>query len=146
MSGVFALTCALNAESLWTRIVNAATGRALKIMTATIPAGKVGTPYSVGFTASGGKTPYTWSLPGGSAWLTMSGATASGIPARCTAPGATVTVQVRDRAGKTVLREFALIVRSDVPLEIVSATLPDGRVGVPYTYQFQTVGGCQSVY
>ena len=68
------------------------------ILSSTLPQASVSAAYSATLTASGGKTPYTWSLAQGSlpSGLSLNGATGviSGTP---TASGmSSFTVQVRD--------------------------------------------------
>ena len=82
---------------------------ALVITTASAPNGTVGTAYSAGFAASGGTAPYTFSASGLPAGLSMSAAgTISGTP---TAPGAaTIVVSVRDAAGVSASKSFAVTI------------------------------------
>ena len=78
-------------------------GSALSITTSSLPSGTVGVSYSATLTASGGRTPYTWSvvqnqLPVGLALDAKSG-NISGVP---TEPADfTFTVEVTDRHGAT---------------------------------------------
>ncbi len=86
----------------------------LSISTTTLADGKVGTFYTALLQATGGTTPYTWSilsgvLPGGIS-LNSSTGVLSGTP---TAPGTfNFVVQVADSAGSTGLANFALVVAS----------------------------------
>lgn len=80
----------------------------LAITTTSLPGGSLNTPYSAALAATGGTTPYTWSLASGSlpVGLTLNGSTGviSGTP---TAAGtATFTVQVVDSTGSLARRKF----------------------------------------
>jgi hypothetical protein len=74
----------------------------LTITTASLPGGSVGKAYSATVTASGGATPYTWSISGNPAWLSIDPNTGvlSGTP---TATGVfPFTVTVRDSESPAV--------------------------------------------
>ena len=87
-----------------------------------LPQGTVGVAYSQTLSASGGTSPYTWSvtsgaLPGGLA-LSSSG-TISGAPTAAGTFG--FTVQVRDSASTTAIKAFALTVATRGPAPVFSA-------------------------
>jgi len=73
----------------------------LTISTTSLPSGTVGTTYSTTLAATGGTTPYTWTIPSGSVpGLTLSSAgVLSGAPT--TAGTTTITVQVTDSTNPT---------------------------------------------
>ena len=81
----------------------------LVITSTTLPAGTVGTPYSVTLAATGGVLPYTWSrvsgkLPNG---LTLSPAgVITGTPSKRGLY--TFTVRVRDSLGTQVTKAFSI--------------------------------------
>jgi Putative Ig domain len=101
--------------------------------------GKVGVPYSGQLTASGGASPYTFSgggLPDGLS-LSASGGI-SGTPG--TAGEFSLTATVTDSKGATANATFGItIARAD--LSIVTASLPDGVVGVAYSANLTAAGG-----
>ncbi|MGB2635563.1 MAG: putative Ig domain-containing protein [Candidatus Acidiferrum sp.] len=116
------------------------------ISTGSVPSGQVGTAYSTTLAASGGTTPYTWSvstgaLPGG---LTLSsGGTISGTP---TASGSfTFTAKVTDSTtptAQTATKSFTLTVAAAVsPVTITTSTLTAGQVGVAYSTTLAASGG-----
>jgi hypothetical protein len=74
---------------------------ALKITTSSLPGGTVGGAYSATLAATGGTASYAWSAAGLPAGLTLEAASGkvSGTPT--TAATSTVTVTVKDAAGKT---------------------------------------------
>ncbi|GFO56943.1 hypothetical protein GMSM_39500 [Geomonas sp. Red276] len=75
---------------------NTTTASSLAVSTSTLPAGTVGTAYSQTLTATGGTSPYSWSIPTGTlpAGLNLSSGVISGTPT--TAGTSTFTVQVTD--------------------------------------------------
>ncbi|MHC4713671.1 MAG: putative Ig domain-containing protein, partial [Planctomycetota bacterium] len=116
----------------------------LVITTSTLPDGEVNVPYSHTLAATGGLTPYTWSVVTGSlpAGLSLNSSTGeiSGTP---TAPEtANFTVEVVDSANPADSDQQSLsITINPPPLEITTTTLPDGQVGVAYSQNLQATGG-----
>ncbi len=83
------------------------------ITTTSLPAGTVGTAYSTTMAASGGTTPYTWSVASGlPAGLTINSTTGiiSGTPT--TAQTAGFTVQAIDSASHTCTRALSIVINS----------------------------------
>ena len=85
---------------------------ALAIVTQSLPNGTVGEPYSATLQASGGVSPYTWSLdvgqlPSGLSLSTSTGAI-TGNPDTEGAP--TFTISVTDDASDSVSRQFSITV------------------------------------
>jgi hypothetical protein len=88
----------------------------LVLTTTSLPAGTVGVPYSQALTATGGQSPYTWSLSSGAlpAGLTLNASTGtiSGSP---TAPGtADFTAEVTDGNGTTATSALSIGIASPV--------------------------------
>ena len=98
---------------------------ALTITTASALNGTLGTAYSASFAAAGGVPPYTFSATGLPAGLSMSAAGAiTGTP---TAAGAaTIAVTVKDAAGSTASKSFAVTI-------VLPATPPLNYTGVSPT-------------
>ena len=124
----------------------AAAVTSVTISTSSVPSGQVGTAYSTTLAASGGTTPYSWSissgaLPGG---LTLSSAgTISGTP---TASGSfTFTAKVTDSTtptAQTATNSFTLTVAAAVsPVTITTSTIPAGQVGAAYSTLLAASGG-----
>ena len=113
------------------------------ITTTSLPNGTVGQPYSETLTATGGTTPYTWSLDSGSlpGGLTLNASTGviSGTP---TSPGAfAFTAEVTDSATAGDSQELSVTVAPPPSPTITTTTLPGGTVGVPYNATLQATGG-----
>ncbi len=115
----------------------------LSITTATLPPATVGVPYvPPPLNATGGKTPYTWTIVGAKpAWLTLSSSgTISGTPT--TAGTATLTVEVSDAAAapvhqaKNTSLSITIAAAPAPPLSITSnSPLPGGTTNSPYSPQ-----------
>jgi hypothetical protein len=123
--------------------VNPATPPPLSVTTTSLPNGTVGVAYSQTLAASGGTTPYSWSLTTGSlpAGLTLNASTGaiSGTP---TAAGnSSFTVQVRDSAQATAPRQLSIFVNSASPLAITTTSLPSGAMGTAYSQTLAATGG-----
>lgn len=86
----------------------------VSITTMSLPNGTVQTAYSATLQATGGTTPYTWSVASGSlpAGLNLAGATGtiSGTPT--TAGTSTFTIQVTDSASNTASAGFTITINS----------------------------------
>jgi hypothetical protein len=114
----------------------------LSLLTTSLPSGTTGSGYSASLSASGGVTPYTWTiaagaLPAGLSLSSSSGAI-SGTPSA--AGSFTFTAEVADSAGQT--RSAALSITISVPpLAITSTSLPSGTVGNSYSANLTASGG-----
>jgi hypothetical protein len=112
--------------------------------TGPLPDAIVGQPYNFTFQSSGGLTPITWSVTGGTlpTGLTLStSGTISGTP---TAGGSfSFTIAAGDGSSPAQTITINVSVRSATPLVISTAggALPDAVNGVPYSFTFQDAGG-----
>jgi hypothetical protein len=112
-------------------------------------AGTVGQAFAQDFFLSGGAAPYTWSvaagqLPPGLTLRTTAGPRdasneLAGTPT--TAGTFTFTMRLTDYAGQQATQQFTLTV--DPPLQISTAPLPAGTVGVPYSRDLIAQGGAR---
>jgi sugar lactone lactonase YvrE len=113
----------------------------LKIVTTSpLSPGTPGVAYSQTLTASGGVSPYSWSVTSGTlpAGLALASGAISGTPA--TAGAYSFTVQVKDSAGTTATGTFALTI--SVPLSIAtSSPLLSGWAGGSYSQPLVAAGG-----
>jgi hypothetical protein len=118
----------------------------LSLTTASLPNGTTGVAYSATLAATGGTTPYTWSilsglLPAGIGLGTTTGII-SGTPS--TAASYTVTVQVTDAAGQHTSALFTVVVvlcTSCLPPSVTTTSLPNGLVGNAYTATLAATSG-----
>ncbi|RMD79932.1 MAG: hypothetical protein D6809_02435, partial [Gammaproteobacteria bacterium] len=114
---------------------------ALAVDTSVLPEATVGLAYGFSLQASGGITPYAWSIAAGSLppGLSLDPATGaiSGTPT--TAGSYSFTVQVTDAVGSTATRSLSLVVNA--PPAILTTSLPDATAGVSYVETLAVSGG-----
>ena len=124
-------------------------GTPLSIITGSLAAAFVGTPYSAVLTAVGGNPPYIWALDSGTlpSGLTLnSSGIIAGTPGPNTAGSYVFTARVNDAPSasatfsNSATRIFTLQVNPGT-LTIVTAAIPNGTVGVPYTFTLAASGG-----
>lgn len=121
----------------------------LAISVPAIPAGVVGTSYSVSLSATGGTPTYTWSvtsgsLPAGMALAANTG-TISGVPTASGTYAFTVTVTDSSNPVQTQLAALSITVApapvSATQLTISTNALASGTDGVAYSQTLQAAGG-----
>src|ERR1017187_1076751 len=85
-------------------------GSSLAITTTTLPAGSIGGAYSQTLAATGGTSPYTWSLYSGALPAGLSLAASTGVisGAPTTAGTASFVVEVRDNVGNTATSQLSI--------------------------------------
>jgi large repetitive protein len=106
--------------------------------------GTAGTTYAQVFSATGGVSPYRWSiLSGDTGGLTLdtSSGTLQGTPQ--TVGTFTFTIQVSDSAGGSASQTFSVVVAAPSLTITTAATLTSGTVDVSYSQKFAVVGGTQ---
>ena len=118
----------------------------LSITTATtLPGGVVGAAYTQTFAATGGSSPYQWSVSTGTLpiGLTLNASTGSlaGTP---TAAGTfTFTIRVADAAARSATATFTIVVTA--ALSITTTSLPGATVGIAYNQALALAGGAAPV-
>jgi len=145
-----AFTVSLTATSVGKSTVTQAVTLSVPINPAiTTPAGALpgatfGAAYTASLTATGGITPYTWSISQGSlpTGLTLSSTTGaiSGTPASAGTASFTVTLTDHGSPALTASSAFTLTTLYP-PLSITTTTLPNGTGGTPYTATLAATGG-----
>ncbi len=119
-------------------ILPSGSGSQLTITTSSLPAGQIGIAYSATLTATGGNTPYTWSLTGGTlpAGLTLNTSTGAitGTPTAAVTASA-LTFAVTDSGSpaqtKSISLSITISAASPATLTITTSSLPQGRLGSP---------------
>jgi len=115
----------------------------LTITAGQLPRGSVGTTYSQSIGASGGQTPYTWSIQSGTLpeglTLNQTGII-SGTPER---PGtASFALKLTDAVGASVTATLSVTINpGTLVLSIETTSLPDGVVGEAYSQTLKGSGG-----
>jgi hypothetical protein len=111
----------------------------VQFSTSSLSAGQVGVAYSTMIQATGGTTPYHWSISSGAlpAGLTLSAAagTISGKPTK--SGSSTFTAKVTDSTSpgsQTATKSLTITVASAAaPVQITTTSVRSGQVGVPYS-------------
>ncbi len=115
----------------------------VSITTGTLATGTTGTSYSQRLSATGGKTPYTWSISAGSlpSGLLLNNSTGviSGTPTSAGIP--TFTVQAKDANNATSTKPMSIAIYA--PLTISTVSLLTGTTGIAYSQTFAATGGLQ---
>ena len=141
-------TSTYNSANYWVDVAFSASasggggGTALKVTSSQLSGGTAGTAYSATLSASGGTSPYSWSLSSGTlpTGLSLSSSgTLSGTP---TVAGAfPFTVAVKDAASGSASASLSINVVSVPPLQVTSSQLPGGTVGSAYIATLNASGG-----
>jgi len=128
--------------------ISTSTPPAFSITTTSLPNGQVGTTYNTTLAATGGTTPYTWSLTSGTlpAGLALAPATGtiSGTPtAAVSAVSLTFMVTDSSSSAQSQSATLTLTVTATPPptLSITTTSLPNGQVGTAYTTTLTAIGG-----
>ena len=116
----------------------------LSVTTTSLPGGQVGTAYSQAVAATGGVTPYSWSVTSGSLppGLTLDTST-GGISGKPTAYGTfdfTMTVTDSETPAMTASQPLSIVVKP-APLVITTTSLPAATGGQSYTAPLAATGG-----
>ncbi len=118
----------------------------LNVTTQTLAAGTLGTGYSQTLAATGGITPYAWSITTGAlpAGLSLNTSTGiiSGTPTGNVAGPASFTATVTDSEipAKTASANLSITINA-APLSVTTTSLVAGVIGTPYRQNLQAVGG-----
>jgi hypothetical protein len=111
------------------------------ITTASLPNGIAGLTYSQTLAASGGTSPYTWSIASGTLPSGLSLSTNGAISGKPTAAGAsTFTVQVKDATGVTASKAFTITIAAGLTISTTSP-LPTGEATIAYSQNLAATGG-----
>jgi len=116
----------------------------LRIESKSLPDAVVGTSYSAHLKATGGSSPYTWSVSNGSLppglILDSGSGIISGTPTN--AGIYTFTATVTDKRDKSASKSFTITVTTgSTPLAIITSSLPMATEGVSYSATIEATGG-----
>ena len=152
-TGTSVFTTTVSDSSSPTQMTSAAmtvvvSGTSLSITSSALASATVGSAYSQTLQASGGTTPYTWSVTSGQlpAGLSLSASTGtiSGTPTS-NAVSSSFVVTVTDSSSPvqttTASTSIAVASNSIAPLAITSSSLPSGTSGTSYSTSLQATGG-----
>jgi uncharacterized protein (TIGR03437 family) len=114
----------------------------LAITTNSLGAATVGVAYSQILSATGGTAPYTFTISGGAlpnGLTLLANGTLSGTPSLN--GSFSFTVRVTDSLGAVATATYNLSVGATSVLTIVTSTMPDAQLNVPYSVALNVVGG-----
>lgn len=116
---------------------------ALSIATTSLSGGTAGTVYSASVTASGGTTPYSWTITGLPSGInSTSGTPSASISGTTDDVGSfTVTATVTDAASNSVTATLTLTIAQAAALTITTTTLKSGTINVAYSQTLAATGG-----
>ena len=121
----------------------------LVITTATLPSGVENQAYLQTLQASGGNTPYLWSIASGTLpnglSLDPSSGELAGIPNIGSAGTTTVVIRVEDDSGTTAEHSYDMLIEAlpAPPLAITTTTLPTAVENTAYSHTLQASGGVE---
>ena len=125
-------------------IVNA-TVTQLTLLTTSLPNGTQNTGYSAMLAATGGVTPYTWSITSGNLPRGLSLNTITGAIIGTPSGGGTAVfdVQVTDSElpAQAVVGQLSITINPAVPFSITTTSLPAGLTGTAYSAPLTAIGG-----
>lgn len=111
------------------------------IVTTSLPSGVTSTPYSQTVTATGGTTPYTWTVSAGALpnGLTLNASTGeiSGTPTAANTYN--FTIQVEDDEAEVDTQALSIVI--SLHPTITTTTLPAGEENTAYSQQLSATGG-----
>ncbi len=117
----------------------------LRVVTTSLPAGTQNTAYSAMLAATGGLTPYTWSITSGSLPRGLSLNSSTGAITSTPSGGgiSNFTVRVTDSNSPpaTASAHLSITIIPAVELSMTTPSLPAGRVGMAYSATLTAVGG-----
>jgi virginiamycin B lyase len=145
--GTYAATFSMSDPHIWSAALATfvTTGPPIgpTITTNALPNANQNVTYDAALSAAGGTAPYRWSVIAGSLpsalalhseWGMLSG--------RPDTPGTSnFTVQLTDANGQTATRALSITVGIQAPSVTMEFSLPEGRVGSPYSGRLQASGG-----
>jgi hypothetical protein len=114
----------------------------LKITTTSLPNGTVSQAYSATIAATGGTSPYSWTVSSGTLPTGVTLGAASGVISGTPSQSGTssFTIQVKDASGQTATTNLGIQI-ANASLQIVTTSMPNATVGQAYGVQLNGTGG-----
>ncbi len=115
---------------------------------AALPSGTLNTTYSTALTATGGQTPYVWSVPGAlptGLSLNRSTGVISGTPSAVGSYNIAATVADAQGTSRTQTFAFTVVAESAGPV-ITNSSFANGAIGQTYQQNLTSSGGCPSPF
>jgi len=129
-----------------TKALSIAVADPLSVTTSSLPGGIVGQAYSQSVAATGGKTPYTWSVSSGTlpSGLTLNASTGavSGTPTAAGTSNFTVKATDSGNPARTATKALSIVIVAQ--LQITTSSLANGTVGQAYSQTLSATGGSGS--
>src|SRR6266446_2653767 len=114
----------------------------LQVTSSQLPGGTAGSAYSATLSASGGTSPYSWSVSSGTLPTGLSLSSSGTLSGPPTVAGAfPFTVAVKDAASGSASASLSITVVSLPPLQITTSQLPGGTVSSAYAATLNASGG-----
>ena len=117
----------------------------LTVVTTSLPPGTQNTTYNAMLAATGGLTPYTWSITAGSLpvglHLNANSGAITGTPSGAGISNFTVQVADSQLPPATASAPLGITITPAVPLRITTTSLPYGIFGTPYSAMLTAAGG-----
>jgi hypothetical protein len=114
----------------------------VSITSSSLASGTQQQAYSATLTATGGTTPYSWTLFSGAFPTGLTLGAASGVISGTPSQSGTFsfTIQVKDSSGQTATTNLGIQI-ANAPLQIVTTSMPNATVGQAYGVQLNGTGG-----
>ena len=117
----------------------------LSVVTTSLPQGTQNTSYSAMLAATGGVTPYSWSITAGNLpsglHLNSSTGAITGTPSGGGTYNFTVQVADAEQPPATASAPLSITIVAAVPLSITTTSLPSGTAGTSYNAVLNAIGG-----
>jgi hypothetical protein len=117
------------------------------ISTTSLPSGNQGSPYTGTVSATGGVSPFTWSVSSGAlpAGLSLSSSTTNSVTITgtpSTQGTSNFTIKITDSSGASGIQPLSITINAPLPLQVATTSLPDGVLNTAYpATTLQATGG-----
>lgn len=122
----------------------------LAIESSSMPGAHVQSVYLASLVATGGKPPYSWSIPAGTLpsglALTPSTGTVAGVPTETGTVSFSAQVEDSSSPVNTTTRKVSIQVSLSTSFSIQTSSVPNGLVGSPYSASLSQTGGVSPIH